>query len=75
MQSKLLGITSVDFSIIGQLLTIYFSFIKHLVKMRHPEAVLQLFIELKKVYDSLRMKVPYNILIDFCTPTKLAKCV
>jgi len=33
----------------------------------------QLFIDFKKVYDSVRMEVLYNILIEFCIRMKLVR--
>ena len=47
-------------------------------KWEYNEAVHQLFIDFKKAYDSVRMEVLYNILIEFGIPKKmvrLVKCV
>ena len=41
-------------------------------KWEYDEAV-QLFIDFKKAYDSVRREVLYNILIEFCIPMKLVK--
>jgi purine nucleoside phosphorylase len=44
----------------------------------YNEAVHQLFIDFKKVYDSVRREVLYNILIEFGVPknlVRLIKCV
>jgi hypothetical protein len=57
MQRKLLGISSVDFDATGQLLVIYYGFVKYLKKKGNTnEAVHQLFVDFKKVYDSVRRK-------------------
>jgi hypothetical protein len=37
------------------------------------EAMLQLFIDFKKAYDSVRREVLYNILIEFGFPMKLVR--
>ena len=42
-------------------------------KWEYNEAVLQLFIDFKKAYDSVRRKVLYNILIEFHIPMKLVR--
>jgi len=39
------------------------------------EAVLQLFIDFKKAYDSVRREVLYNILIEFGVPKKLVRLI
>jgi len=54
---KLMGIISVDEDTIDQLLIIYAAFIKYLRKMGYNGAVYQLYIDLKKAYDSVRRKV------------------
>jgi aminoglycoside/choline kinase family phosphotransferase len=62
MQGKLLGIINVDFNVTGQLL--------HQIldkKWEYNEAVYQLFINCKKAYDSVKMEVLYNILIEWYT--------
>jgi len=61
-----LGISKVDFDATGQLLIIYSAFAKYYEKKwEYNEAVQQLFIDLKKAYDSVRREVLYNILIEF----------
>jgi hypothetical protein len=69
MQRKLLGTISVGFDITSQLLIVYSAFVKYLRKRwEYSEVVHQLFVDFKKVYDSVRWKVLYNILIEFGIP-------
>jgi hypothetical protein len=42
-------------------------------KWEHNEAVHQLFIDFKKVYDSVRREALYNILIEFGIPKNLVR--
>jgi len=63
-----------DFDATGLLLIIYFAFIKYLRK-EYNEAVHQLFIDFKKVCDSNRRQVFYNILIEFGIPMKLVRLI
>ena len=42
-------------------------------KWEYNEAVHQLFIDIKKVYDSVRREVLYNILIEFRVPQETGK--
>jgi len=44
-------------------------------KWEHNEAVHQLFIDLKKAYDSVRREALYNILIEFGIPKKLVRLI
>ena len=44
-------------------------------KWEYNEEVHQLFIDLKKAYDSVRKEVLYKILIEFGVPRKLVKLV
>jgi len=45
------------------------------IKWEYNEAVHQLFIDFKKVYDSVRREALYNILIEFGIPKKLARLI
>jgi hypothetical protein len=69
MQMKLLGITNVDFNIIGQRL-VRSSICQILEKKwEYNGTVHQLFIDFKKAYDSVRREEAlYNILIEFEYP-------
>ena len=71
MQRKLLRIISVDFDATGQLLTIYFAFVKYL---RKNEAAHHPFVDIKKTHDSKRM-VLNNVLTEFGIPTKFEKLI
>jgi hypothetical protein len=57
----------------------YWSYILHLSntweKWEYNEAVHQLFIDLKKAYDSVMREVLYNILIAFGIPMKLVRLI
>ena len=44
-------------------------------KWEHNEAVHQLFIDLKKAYDSVRREALYSILIEFGIPKKLLRLI
>jgi hypothetical protein len=44
-------------------------------KWEHNEAVIQLFIDFKKAYDSVRREALYNILIAFGIPKKLVRLI
>jgi hypothetical protein len=44
-------------------------------KWEYNETVHQLFIDLKKTYDSVRREVLYNILIEFGVPMKLVRLI
>jgi hypothetical protein len=75
MQRKLLRILNADFDVTDQ--------IDHVLcicqilskKWEYSEAVNQLFIDFKKPYDSVRMEVLYNILIEFGIPMKLVRLI
>jgi hypothetical protein len=75
MKRKFLGIIDVDFDATGLLLIMYFAFVKYLrKKCEYKEAVLQLIIDFKKAYDSVRREVLYN-LIEFGILLKLVKLI
>jgi len=59
---RLLGIVTVDFNEMGQLLIIYFGFVRYLRKKGNT---MRQCIEFKEAYDSVRWEVLYNILIEF----------
>ena len=62
-------IISVDFDATGPVLAIYSAFVKYLrKKWEYNEAVHQLFVCVKKAYDSVRRDVLYNILTEFGIP-------
>jgi len=66
----------VDFDTTGQLLIIYTAFVKYLrKKWEYMEVLHLLFIDCKKVYDSLKREVLYNILIEFGIPRKLVRLI
>jgi len=44
-------------------------------KWEYNEEVYQLFIDIKKAYDSVRREVLYKILIEFGIPTKLVRLI
>ena len=44
-------------------------------KWEYNEAVHQLFIDFKKVYNSVRREVLYNILMEFGIPKKLIRLI
>jgi spore germination protein YaaH len=61
---KLLGITSVGFDVTDQLLIRSFN-----------DTVHQLFVNIKKEYDSVRREILYNIVIRFGVPTKQVRSI
>ena len=70
------GIIKVDFDTTGQLLIIYFAFVKYLrKKWQYNEAVHQLFVDFKKAYDLARREILYNIFIEFGIPMKLVRII
>jgi len=76
MQRKLLGIINVNFNTTGQLLIISFAFVKYLrKKWENNEAVHQLFLDFKQVYDSVMREVLYNILNESGIPMKLVRLI
>ncbi len=67
-----MGIISVGFNKLGQLLIIYFAFVRYLKERereRERENTMRQCIEFKEAYDSVRWDVWYNILIEFGIPT------
>jgi hypothetical protein len=71
MQTKLLGTTNAAFDVIGRLIIFSIS-VRYLTKKwEYNGKVNQLFIDFKKVYDSIRREALYNILIEFGIPRKL----
>jgi hypothetical protein len=73
---KLLGIISVGFDVIDQLLIRFSAFVRYWrKKWEYKETVFQLFTDFKKVYDSVRREVLYNILIEFGVPMKLVRLI
>jgi hypothetical protein len=44
-------------------------------KWEYNSAVHQLFVDLKKAYDSVKREVHYNILLEFGTPKKLVRLI
>jgi hypothetical protein len=71
MKRKLLGTISEDFDAKGQLLNIYYAFIKYLRKWEYNETMHQLFIDFKKAYESVMSEDLHNFLIQFGIPMKL----
>ena len=65
-----MGIISLDLQATVQLLIVYSSLVKYLTK---DKAMHQLFIDSKKVYDSVRREVLYNILRVFMKLVRLIK--
>jgi hypothetical protein len=41
----------------------------------YSEALLESFVDFKKVYDSVRREVLYNVLIELCIPMKLVRLI
>jgi len=66
----------VDYVATGSLLITYSGFVKYLrKKWEYIEVVYQLFIDVKKAYDSVRREVWYNILSEFGIPMKLIRLI
>jgi hypothetical protein len=63
----------VDFDVARQLLIMYSTFAIYSIKIGYDESVHQLFIYLKKAYDSVRREVLYNMLNEFGIPMKLVR--
>jgi hypothetical protein len=76
MLKKLVGIISMGFNVTVQELIKFFCSHQILEKTwEYNETVYPLFIDFKKDYDSLRMEVFYNILIQFGVPMKLVRLI
>jgi len=75
MQTKLLGIISVDFNSTSQLLIIYSAFVNTWEIMACNVAVHQLFIDFKEIYDYVRREVLYDILIEFGIPMEPVRLI
>jgi hypothetical protein len=63
------------FNVTDQLLIRSFAFVKILEgkKWEYNETVHRLFTDFKKVYDSVRREVLYNVLIEFGVPKKMVR--
>jgi hypothetical protein len=75
---KILGIISVGFDVTAQLTTDQILCIPQIMggkKWDYNERVHQLFIDFKKVCNSVSMEVLYNILIEFGVPMKLVRLI
>jgi hypothetical protein len=68
MQIKLLGITNVDFDVVGQQLIRSSISVRYWRKLEYNGTVHQLFIYFKKEHGSVRMEVLYNIIIESGIP-------
>jgi hypothetical protein len=73
---KLLEIVNVGFDVTDRLLIRFSAFVKILgKKWESNERVHQIFLDFKKVYDSMRKDLLYNILIEFGVSMKLVKLI
>jgi hypothetical protein len=73
---KLLGIISVGFDVTHQLLIRFFAFVRYWrKKWEYNETVLQIFLDFKKSYDSVRREVLYNSLIEFGVTLTLVRLI
>jgi hypothetical protein len=66
---------SVDFDVTDQLLIRFSAFFRFWKKVGVHGTVHQLFIDFKKVYDSVRREVLYNVLIEFGIAMKLDRLI
>lgn len=66
---KLVGIIRVNFDVTNQILITYSAFVT-LKKRAYTGAVHKLLTGFKKVYNSVRRDVLYNVLIEFGIPTE-----
>jgi hypothetical protein len=65
----------VGFDVTDQQLIRFFASVKYWRNNRSTMRVHQLFVDLKKAYDSFRKEVMYNILIEFGVPMKLVRLI
>jgi hypothetical protein len=73
---KLLGIINVGFDVTDQLLIRILAFARYWRKnWEYSQRVHQLFLDLKKAYDSVRRDVLYNIVIEFGVSMKLVRLI
>jgi hypothetical protein len=71
-----MDVISVGFNITDQLLISLSAFTRYCRKSGEcKKTVHQLFIDFKKTYDSVRLEVLYNILIEFGIPMKLVRLI
>jgi hypothetical protein len=63
----------VDFSVIDQLLIRYSAFVRYWRKNGSTMGLYMLFTDFRKVYDSVRRKVLYNIVTEYSIPIKLVR--
>ena len=70
-----MGIINVVLEATGKILVKYSAFVKLKKKWEYNEAMHELFMDLKKAYDSFKSEVLYNILIEFCIPMKLVRLI
>jgi hypothetical protein len=70
---KLLWIISVGFDVTNKLLIRFLHSSDNGKKWEYNETVLQLFIDFKKAYDSVRREDFYSILMEFGVPMKLVR--
>jgi hypothetical protein len=68
-------IISVGFDVKDQLLIKFSAFARYWRKLEYNVTVHQLFIDFKKVYDSVTREVLYNILIEFGVRMKLVRLI
>jgi hypothetical protein len=73
---KFLGIFSVGFDITDQIL-IKFFYVRQILDKNEitNAAVHQLYVDLKKAYDSVKGEVLYNIIIEFGVAMKLVRLI
>jgi hypothetical protein len=65
----------VGLDVIDQVLIRVLEFIRYWRKWEYIETVHQLFVDFKNVYDSIRRRVSYNILIEFGVSMKLLRLI